>query len=606
MLRLLGLVEPHGYDTRYRFEYVPQERFASTGWAEATSTPERDAGPSEFKGGQFPVEIVGESVPGLEAGVSYEYRIMATSLQGVAAGLPQQLTAPTAGPAEEARCPNVALRSGPSAALPDCRAYEQVTPESKGGTGDNWAYSGNLSTGALVGEDGEHVLVSAPASKWGTSPDPTDGTYFFSRSGDGWQMTSTTPEGGIAGDSYVPTIFSPDLTSVGVSVGWITTEHNSAKQLEQMLGAPGGPYAPVATVERGSEGGWVAASPSFGNVILSTADHTLLGKPTGTTNGKDLYEYIEGQLRQLNVDDAGEKIGICGAAMPSHIHGGVPGAAVSANGSRVLFEEVPGSECSGQTNLYMRIHGTETVDIGAYTLLAADAEDTRLLLESTSGEQIFLYEPGMSTAELLPGARPGPVSEDLSTIYFTTPEQLTPEAPPPAPESEDASPLGSAADLYRYDVASRQIHFALQGGSCLEVSPNGHDCYIESAGVPAVFRGSEPQGATEDPQVYRYDSVEDVVQCMSCASAFKPMPQRFALYTAGDDTFVERADAVPQITIASANGDYVFFDTAAALVPQDTDGEILACPGNCTPEDTEGNHNVNFSASMYMSGARTG
>jgi len=33
-------------------------------------------------------------------------------------------------------------------------------------------------------------------------------------------------------------------------------------------------------------------------------------------------------------------------------------------------------------------------------------------------------------------------------------------------------------------------------------------------------------------------------------------------------------DGVPNSTVASANGDYVFFETIAALVPQDTDGEI--------------------------------
>ena len=40
----------------------------------------------------------------------------------------------------------------------------------------------------------------------------------------------------------------------------------------------------------------------------------------------------------------------------------------------MFFEAVPGNNCSGPSNLYMRENASETVDIGQYTFLAANYE----------------------------------------------------------------------------------------------------------------------------------------------------------------------------------------------------------------------------------------
>jgi hypothetical protein len=112
------------------------------------------------------------------------------------------------------------------------------------------------------------------------------------------------------------------------------------------------------------------------------------------------------------------------------------------------------------------------------------------------------------------------------------------------------------------------------------------------AGLLAGGEESEqPQAAVKGhtSQVFRYDSLENVVQCISCTSGFDPEPGLSALYTEGGGKIV-----------ASANGDYVFFDTPAALVPQDVDGEI-APEGLKAAGDEHGSW-ATHSLVMYMSG----
>ena len=76
--------------------------------------------------------------------------------------------------------------------------------------------------------------------------------------------------------------------------------------------------------------------------------------------------------------------------------------------------------------------------------------------------------------------------------------------------------------------------------------------------------------------MFRYDSAEGLVQCVSCASAFDPEPKSPALFSesGGSNSGVQvTRNGLPGEMAASANGDFVFFGTFAALLPSDTDGE---------------------------------
>jgi hypothetical protein len=278
-------------------------------------------------------------------------------------------------------------------------------------------------------------------------------------------------------------------------------------------------------------------------------------------------------LRQLNVTGGspGTTIGTCGANIAGAVYGGnnvtAGQGAVSEDGSSIFFEAIPGKNCAEPKDLYVRVNGSQenaqTVDIGTYRFIAANADGSHALIEKSAGENpgLYLYTAESKSAKFLPssGIATGAnltVSEDLSTVYI-----------------RNAGSESYIPDLYRYDVATEKLsfitHLALTGTQVFDTSPEGRYLYFVAetvAGLPGGGIEPEvPHAATQGQttQVYRYDSTEQVIQCMSCASPYDPEPKLSALFTEGGGT-----------RFASTNGDYVFFDTPAALVSSDVDGEI--------------------------------
>ena len=591
------------YDTHYHFEFVSQKQFEEPGgvggFARATSTPEVDLGSGDS------IEYVGQDLPVLTLGETYRFRVVARSTSPgdpVVDGEEQSLTAPVAvEPGPEEACSNVALRTGPSALLPDCRAFEQLTPADKEGAQEVFNYGGGFVPETVVGGDGDRFMYSRVNVKYGSGPDAGQGPYVFARGEAGWQMTASAvqPEAGVS--RYEPLVFNSDLTQFAFDAEYATSSNDFSPQVEYGVGPPGGPYTKVASVPHAeAHPGWVAASEDFSKSILMVEDHKLVDPETTTKSGNDLYEYSGGALRQVNVG-----IGSCGATIA---HGysslnptneaGLPVTstidsrhAVSADGSRVFFEAVPGSDCEAAQNLYMRVNGTETVQIGAYRFVAANKEGSEALLEKGSGENpgLYLYKTG-SAPEFLPssgvavGVENGGggkliVSEDLSTVYILVP--------------------AGGVDLYRYDVAGKSLGFVTEittgddyVPTAYSSSPEGRYFYFDAelvaglpGGGPVLDTPYAEQTSGLASQAYRYDSAEKLIQCVSCASAYDPEPRLSAnLAPAGGMS-------------ASANGDFVFFDTPAALLPADVDGEVAPESGDAGGEHSPGGASINTSLS---------
>jgi hypothetical protein len=608
------------YIAQDHFEYEPTKN-AGAPFSGASSTAVIADG-----SGNSP-KFAGADLPGLTPGETYRYRISATNTSPgnpVLDGAEQTLTVSAPVPAAAQTCPNQPLRAGSSSNLPDCRVYEQLTPADKRGALELFSYD-TLPTagGVLLGEDGEHVMLAKNLVNYGSGPHSGQSPYFFSRDPSrGWQMTAAAiqPETGV--NTLRPQLYSLNLTDFAFNSEFQTGGgHSPDAGLFQ--GPPGGPYVAVAKIpitqlendlstEAGPHDGLVAASEDFSKLVLQTEDHTLLGTSTGTKSGNDLYLYerADEQLSQINLAGDQKTIGVCGARIVRGVEGigGYTSSrhAVSADGSHVFFEAVPsGQGCGEPAHLYMRVDGEQTVDLGAHRFLAADAEATKVLLETTAGREaheVFLYET--RTATLTPlFTDPNEtsfidfkVTPDLTQIYFTTDKKLTPDAP-----STPQAGASKSADLYRFDVASKALTFELQvadgdSGTLpeLRISPDGRYVYFSAKEVLGFdpSPGAKYFEEAEDGQLWRYDRLEKALECISCASPSDSEPALFSTFGASPGVFsggvALAQNGTPGTTTISANGDYAFFSTPAALVRSDNDGEVLPEGINNTTGDARG------------------
>lgn len=112
-------VDPAGLSTHYRCEY------GEVAGAYDHVTSSQPLAPSA---GESEVQCV---LTGLAEGRAYHVRVVAENEGGVAAGVDQEVLTLVRRAAES--CPNAEFRTGLSANLPDCRAYELVTPAATNG-----------------------------------------------------------------------------------------------------------------------------------------------------------------------------------------------------------------------------------------------------------------------------------------------------------------------------------------------------------------------------------------------------------------------------------------------------------------------------------------
>ena len=371
-------------------------------------------------------------------------------------------------------CPNAAFRSGPSERLPDCRAYEQVSPAEKAGL-DAVTLEPPFPAQASACEGDEPCAIAymniggAFAGALGNS---FPNAYVARRSGNGWLTTAIsppTPQAPGSNHAKVAYAFSDDLSQEVLRVPLQQlTENAPAGVYNLFLRSSSGGTAlvtaepPLSPPQAGCGGcfesqdvpAFAGASSDFSHVIFET-NGLLEGVPGA--GAEDLYETVAEHVRLVGILPDGTV-----AADGATAGDGLEAAnerwrtlehAISKDGSHVLFQAAadggaPDPQQAGITELYDRIDGSSTVEISAP---APGAQPSKC--ETKGG--LCAAQPAHFRA----------ASADGSLVYFTSRAALTkdsytgPEEASEEEQEEEPEEGGeeTGGDLYRYDLATSSL-----------------------------------------------------------------------------------------------------------------------------------------------------
>jgi hypothetical protein len=455
-------------------------------------------------------------------------------------------------------CPNAVFRTGPSAHLPDCRAYEQVSPPFKNTSGARlFSYSPGGTSAGLILTTALTETEGFVAGGAGGTPD-----YFsVRRTASGWATVSDGPPtneyvpgqtGGSAGDFLLGDLDGQTTLWLDRAASQPNNSISFFLRLPDRSIVDVGPAAPPTT----PAGTPFEVSDRIAHVevagLSSDASHLLFtlggdywpfddtetgqtGKGGSGGGNISLYEYVgTGNTTPMlvGVNNAGALISRCGTELGAGESFSAENTynAMSADGQTIFFNAPCGQKTRNE--LYARIDndepGARTVDISEPTredcstcnteagvLAAASFEGasedgskvffttTQPLLDGTGGlyEYDFEAPAGEKISLVVPGAvsmegHGVEVSEDGSHVYFESSKVLT-EAP--NAEGEKAQP--GPGNTYVYNTETGQITFVAGGGTGQSnVTPDGRFLVFTS---DSHLTSDDTAGAE---QVFEYDA----------------------------------------------------------------------------------------------------
>lgn len=577
--RITAAVNPCFLDTTYILEYTTQQRYEEEG---ETFNGATVAGSGEIPAGSAPVAVAA-NLEGLSPGTAYRFRISAENEKGGDEAEREFATYPEAEASEP--CPNDALRTGRSALLPDCRAYELVTPPATNArtpSGADLANAGNLFAmrgASPAGDEASFVIQGGSLGENQGSGSFAGDPYLASRGAGGWSTSYAGPTGSEA-VSLLPggnspdqgySFWSADGSGSAVIEGELTNYLRYPDGHSELIGRGSSATDPFAEGKLISEGG--------GHVVFTSSLELEEGSPPEGTAG--VYDRTADEV--------------------THVVSLLPGQVTPAAGQNAQYQgaslDGKGVAFSIGSKLYLHFE-EETYEVGENVTFAGVAE----------GGGRVLYLKGGNLWALDVGAPGGPiqftgsgnvipvnVSADGAVVYFVSPSALAVAANP-----NGAKPVKGGENLYRSEEGAISFVGTLterdvEGDTSFGSPVDGLGLWISavgpSSGTPGGF-GIDPSRTTPDgnallfesratldgydpdghAEVYRYDFAGDELDCLSCNPTLAPASGDASLRSIGQALAAEEPFRYyGLVENLRADGRRAFFQSTEALVPGDTD-----------------------------------
>jgi DNA-binding beta-propeller fold protein YncE len=466
---LQATIDPNGVPTSYHFEYDTSPY--TSGAAHGTRVPI----PNTSIGAGSSAVSVSVRLTGLESGTAYYYRVVAEGEPlGVLEafdGVNKTFATPTSGSAGgrgSETCPNEQRRAEQpfGLGLPDCRAYEMVSPVQTGGQ-DATDPAPLVNANARAAESSVNAAITyASKGSFGSPTGAASTGQFVSRRNAEkglWETQSITPlhdpEKTTTNSSFESTLFTPDLTA---GLALTSAQLGEAPSLNGNFGIyleqfSGGTYRYISqTAAAGANIGqpW-GASTDLDRVVL-----------TNPENGY-LFEAVDGTDVPVSVTNAGNEVSASVGSAQYFIGEKDAWHATSADGSRVYFTTPP-DVGNGVGRLFVRVNIGQKQDekLGPKEECLEPAQACTIEVSASQ------REPEDSNG--LQPARYWGASADGGKVFYTSNSELTDKA--------YTGPADNAANLYEYDLAT---------GKLTDLTGEETDATGEGAAVQGVVQISE-------------------------------------------------------------------------------------------------------------------
>lgn len=458
--------------------------------------------------------------------------------------------------------------------MPDCRAYEMVTPVYKGGS--------EVLLLEAVSSDGLHVIGTSYGGFAGTENNEQSnlpvgaGIYELSRAPMGWQAEPLEPaayqhSGYLAASADLSATLweQAEQASPGVELFTAGKRQKLALRVHEAGAAPR--FEPIGPEDSPTEATNVedfrfrGVSSDLSRVVYGIAPGTGATWPGDETKGgRSLYEYVglhnsepllvgvynEGRLKgSPHVNEGAQLISKCGTELGAF---GTESKynSISADGTTVFFTASP---CSGEPpvgELYARVHEERTVAISEPKRPISGGQGTGPRPQECDAT----CEAAAPREAFFQGA-----SEDGSKVFFTTAQPLL---------NGDEGGEGTGDDLYEAELEGGRLTRLIQvshdpNGSeaagvqgVARISATGRRVYFVATGALAGANGAGKAPVTGADNLYVYDTTTGTLSFVASLAA-------------GDEADWAMSDSHRPFE-TTADGRFAVFASSAHLTADDT------------------------------------